>query len=232
MMETSVNILGTDVDILSNDVFVDKVDGFLTNDKLQVIFFVSAEILERASKEEEYRKCIDMAELCLPGEEESLFDSYHIETLKAGDIVVSCKSFGLLLENLKKQNRSVYIISDTEKNVELLEQYCKKMQPELLILGVSVYTKETDSASVVNEINSHIPDILLVNLPVGEQEKWIMEHLALLNAKICIAIGGVAELILFPAEKFPKWVNALHLKGLYRRIKKCAFEWWTIFHVL
>lgn len=220
MMETSVNILGTDVDILSNDVFISKVNDFLTNDKLQVIFFVSAEILERASREEEYRKLIDMAELCLPGEEESLFDAYHVETLKAGDIVVSCKSFGLLLENLKKQDRSVYIISETEKNVDFLEQYCKKMQPELLVIGTSVYTEETDGAFVVNEINSHIPDILLVNLPVGEQEKWIMEHLALLNAKICIVLGGVAELIMFPPEKIPKWIEKMHLKGLYRRIKR------------
>ncbi len=219
-METSVNILGTDVDIISNDVFIRKVNDFLTNDKLQVIFFASAEILEWASGEEEYRKVIDMAELCLPGEEKSLFDTYHVETLKAGDIVVSCKSFGLLLENLKKQNRSVYIISETEKNVELLEQYCKKMQPELMIVGTSVCTQQTDGASVVNEINSHIPDILLVNLPVGEQEKWIMEHLALLNAKICIALGGVADLIMLPPEEYPAWVEKLHLKKLYRWIKK------------
>ncbi|MBR1740937.1 MAG: WecB/TagA/CpsF family glycosyltransferase, partial [Lachnospiraceae bacterium] len=144
---------------------------------------------------------------------------YHIETLKAGDIVVSCKSFGLLLENLKKQDRSVYIVSETEKNVELLEQYCKKMQPELFIMGTSVYTGDMDGASVVNEIYSHIPDILLVDLPVGEQEKWIMDHAALLNAKICIAIGGVADLIMLPGGKdVPKWVQKLHISGWYRKL--------------
>lgn len=217
-MQTSVKILGIDVDILSNDVFINKMNEYLTTEKIQVIFFASAEVLERASKEEEYKKIVDMAELFLPGEEESLFSEYHVETLKAGDIVVSCKSFGLVLENLKKEDRSIYIVSETEKDLELLEQYCKKMQPELLIIGSSIYTEEMDGAAVVNEINSHIPDFLLVNLPVGEQEKWIMEHVALLNAKLCIAIGGVADLIMSPQEEIPKWIRTLHLTGLYRRL--------------
>ena len=217
-MQTSVNIMGIDVDILSNDVFINKINEYLTTEKIQVIFFASAEVLERASKEEEYKKIVDMAELFLPGEEESLFSEYHIETLKAGDIVVSCKSFGLVLENLKKEDRSIYIVSDTEKNVELLERYCKKMQPELEIVGSSVFTEESDGAAVVNEINGQIPDFLLVNLPVGEQEKWIMEHLAHLNAKLCIAIGGVAELIMSPKGNVPDWAKRLHLENLYRKI--------------
>lgn len=223
-METLVNILGTDVDILSDDVFISKVNHYFTNERLQVILFASAEVLERASEEEEYRKLVDMAELCLPGEEKCLFNTEQVEKLKSDDIVMSCKSFGRLLENLKKQDRSVYIISETERDVELLEQYCKKMQPELLMIGNSVYTKGTDGAAIVNEINSHIPDILLVNLPIGEQEKWIMEYRALLNAKICIVLGGVADLIILPQEDFPVWVQKLHLQRFYRRMKKMRIK--------
>ena len=75
-----------------------------------------------------------------------------------------------------------------------------------------------EDAAIVNEINSHTPDMILLNLPVGVQESWIMEHSSLLNAKLCIAIGGVAELILAMQRETPEWVKKLHLEGLYHRI--------------
>lgn len=217
-MQTTATIKGIDVDILSNDVFIDLINEFLTTEKMQVIFFASKEVLKRASKGGEYKKLADMAELFLPGEEESLLEEYHADAMNAGDIVVSCKSFGLVLENLKKQDRSLYIVSENSKNVELLEKYCKQIQPELMIVGSSVYTENLDGAAVVNEINSHIPDILLVNLPVDGQAKWILEHIAHFNAKICIAIGGVANRIIFPQENIPNWVRSLHLTQLYRKL--------------
>lgn len=85
---------------------------------------------------------------------------------------------------------------------------------------VGSYSCEMDmeDAAIVNEINSHTPDMILLNLPVGVQESWIMEHSSLLNAKLCIAIGGVAELILAMQRETPEWVKKLHLEGLYHRI--------------
>lgn len=216
-MQASVKIMDIDVDMLSNDVFIKKINEYLTDEKLQVIFFASTELLNRAVSEEEYRKLVDMAELFLPGEE-ALLSAHHADVLKAGDMVVSCKSFGMVLEKLKKEDRSIYIMSKSDTDVESLMGYCKRMQPELRIAGSCAYSEEMDDGAVVNEINSHIPDILLVDLAIGVQEKWIMEHVPLLNAKICIAIGGVANLILAQEKQIPDWIQKLHLGGLYHKI--------------
>ncbi len=216
-MQASVKIMDIDVDMLSNDVFIKKINEYLTQDKLQVILFASTELLNRAVEEEEYRKYVDMAELFLPGEE-ALLSAHHADVLKAGDMVVSCKSFGLVLEKLKKEDRSIYIVSKSDNDVEVLKGYCKRMQPELRIVGSCTYDESLDDAAVVNEINSHIPDILLVDLKTGEQEKWIMEHASQLNARLCIAIGGVANLIMAQEKKIPLWVQKLHLSGLYHKL--------------
>lgn len=216
-MQTSVKIMDIDVDMLSNDVFISKINDYLTNEKLQVIFFASTEVLNRAVEKEEYRQLVDMAELFLPGEE-ALLSAHHGEVLEAGDMVVSCRSFGLVLEKLKKEDRTIYIVSKSDTDVELLVSYCKTMQPELKIVGSCVYSEGMDDAAVVNEINSHVPDFLLVDLNIGMQEQWIMEHVSLLNARLCIAIGGVAELIMSQQKKTPEWIEKLHLGGLYRKI--------------
>ena len=124
----------------------------------------------------------------------------------------------MMLENLTKEDRTLYIIADNEDSVEKLQHYCKKMQPELRVVGSYSCEMDMEDAAVVNEINSHTPDMILLNLPVGVQESWIMEHSALLNARLCIAIGGVAELILAMQRETPEWVKKLHLEEIYHRI--------------
>lgn len=216
-MQASVKIMDIDVDMLSNDVFIQKIDECLSDEKFQVIFFVSTEMLNRAVEEQEYREILENAELVLPGEE-ALLSSHHVEVLEAGDMVVSCKSFGLMLENLQKEARTIYIVSKSEAELALLQGYCKRMQPELQIVGTCVYDVALEDAAVVNEINSHVPDFLLVDMESGIQEQWIQNHSSLLNAKLCVAIGGVAGLIMAQQKQIPGWVRKLHLGGIYHAI--------------
>ena len=138
-------------------------------------------------------------------------------------MVVSCRSFGLALEKLKKENRTIYIVSKSDLDVELLVSYCKEMQPELRIVGSCAYSDGMDDVAIVNEINSHVPDFLLVDLEVGVQEQWIMDHVSLLNARLCVAIGGVAGLILSQQKKTPEWVEKFHMGELYRKVVQEQF---------
>lgn len=216
-MQASVNIMDIDVDMLSNDVFIEKMNEYLADDHLDVIFYASAESLDRAAKDDEYHEIIDQAVLFLPGEE-ALLTTHHVDILEAGGMVVSCKSFGTVLENLKKQDRTIYIIAKSEAEVVTLRNYCKRMQPELRVIGSCVYSEEIEDEAVVNDINNCLPDMLLVNLQSGFQEKWIIEHASLLNARLCVAIGGVAGLILAEEKVMPSWVRKLHLAPLYEKL--------------
>lgn len=216
-MQASVKIMNVDVDMMSNDVFIRKMNEYLTDDHLDVILFASTRMLNRAVEDEEYRTLLDEAELFLPGEE-ALLTTHHVDVLEAGDMVVSCHSFGMMLENLIKEDRTLYIIAENEESVDKLQGYCKTMQPELRVVGSYSYDRSMEDAAVVNEINSHTPDMILLNLPIGLQEEWISEHSSLLNARLCIAIGGVAGLILATQRETPGWVRKLHLDSAYHRL--------------
>ena len=181
-MQASVKIMDIDIDMLSNDILIDKMNEYLKDDHLDVIFFASAELLDRAVDDEKYHELIDKAELFLPGEE-ALLSNHHVDVLEAGGMVVSCKSFGLVLENLKKQDRTIYIVSESENDTKDLVNYCKHMQPELQVVG-----------------------------------SCILAHVPLLNARICVAIGGVADLILAEEKNVPGWVKKLHLTWFYEKI--------------
>lgn len=216
-MQSVVNVMGIEIDMLSNDVFIEKINTYLSDDKLDVIFFASAEVINRAVENEKYHELIDRAELFLPGEE-ALLTNYKIDILKDAGMVVSCKSFGIMLENLQKQDRTIYIVSDNSNDLENLRNYCKKNQPELRVIGSCIYSEDMEDAAIVNEINSYIPDILLVDLKIGVQESWIMDHANLLNAKLCVAIGEVAQIIMAEEKKIPGWIKKIGLAGIYEKI--------------
>lgn len=206
-----------DVDMMSNDVFIQRMNEYLTDDHFDVILFASTELLNMAVEDENYRNLIERAELFLPGEE-ALLSTHHVEVLEAGDMVVSCKSLGLMLENLEKSGRTLYIVSRNRDRAWRLKKYCRKMQPRLKIVGEYTYDQEWEDPAIINEINSRTPDMLLLDLETGAQEKWIMEHSTQLNARLCLAIGGVAGLLLAEQKEAPGWIHRLHLEGLYQRV--------------
>lgn len=216
-MHASVKVMDIDVDMMSNDVFIQKMNEYLSDDKLEVILFASTELLDKAVNEETYCDLISQADLILPGEE-ALLSAHHVDVLEAGGMVVSCKSLGVMLENLWQRDQSLYIIGKNAKEVELLKSWCQKMQPEIKIAGTCAYDPDMEDAAIVNEINNHTPGILLVDLETGLQEQWIMEHLPLLHARICVAIGGVVGLILAQEKETPEWVKKLHLEALYEKL--------------
>lgn len=216
-MQASVKIMDIDVDMLTNDIFIQKMNEYLNDDGLNVIFFASTELLNRAVEDDSCRELIDRADLFLPGEE-ALLSAHHVDVLEAGGMVVSCKSFGMMLENLQKEERSMYIIAKSAGEAATLEAWSLRMQPELRVIGSCIYDPEVEDAALVNEINSHTPDMLLVDLETGLQEHWIMDHVSQLNAGLCIAIGGVAGLILAEEKETPEWIKRLHLDGVYEKI--------------
>lgn len=216
-MHASVKVMDIDVDMITQDVFIHKMNEYLSDDRPEVILFASTELLDMALEQEEIHELINQADLFLPGEE-TLLSTHHVEVLEAGGMVVSCKSFGVMLENLQKEDQSLYIIGKSAKEVELLESWCKRMQPELEVAGTCVYDSEMEDAALVNEINNHIPGILLVDLDSGLQEQWIMEHVPLLHTHLCVGIGGVVGLILAEEKETPEWVKKLRLDSLYEKL--------------
>ena len=121
-MQASVNIMDIDVDMLTKDTFINKINEYLADDHLYVIFFASAESLDRAVKDSEYHNVIDKADLFLPGEE-ALLAAHHVDILEAGGMVVSCKSFGDVLGNLEEQGRTIYIMAESEQEIFVLKNY-------------------------------------------------------------------------------------------------------------
>lgn len=85
-----------------------------------------------------------------------------------------------------------------------------------------------EDAALVERIAAAKPDILLVALGHGKQERWIRDHLPKLpTVKIAMGIGGTLDFLAGRVWRAPLILRRLHLEWLWRLV----IEPWRFFRV-
>jgi len=69
---------------------------------------------------------------------------------------------------------------------------------------------------VVREINDYQPDILLVGMGMGRQERWILDNLDVLDAQVVITTGAMMDLVAGELRMAPRWLGPLGLEWAFR----------------
>ncbi|MCZ7603734.1 MAG: WecB/TagA/CpsF family glycosyltransferase [Melioribacteraceae bacterium] len=96
--------------------------------------------------------------------------------------------------------------------------------PSLNIIGVhSGYDYDTNS--LIFKIQSKKPDILIIGLGQPLQEKWIIENIFHLNAKVILAVGDGIKVFAGNKIRGHKWVRKLGFEWLIRLINNPLLYW-------
>jgi N-acetylglucosaminyldiphosphoundecaprenol N-acetyl-beta-D-mannosaminyltransferase len=106
-------------------------------------------------------------------------------------------------------------------------------QSSLLKIGPNLYWTEAyqekneilpvEEQSLAAIIKKLQPSLVFVALGAPDQEKWIVEHLQLLQSnrvRIAMAVGGSFDFILAKVPRAPQLVQKIGLEWLYRLIKQ------------
>lgn len=223
-MEAKVNIMGLDVDLISTDSFTKRIEEYLTNDYLNLIFILSTEMVYEAVEHENYKEILSKAHMLIPGEE-AMLNEFHVEALRETGIVTNYKCIYQMLDGIKEENRTMYLVGTDEQEMKHFIALCKELYPGIRILGAYCVTEEINMELVVNEINGANPDIVTVFMNSPRQEDWIVENCAKINAKLCIGIGGVVKKMIEEYKEAPFIFRKLGLEEFYhKKIKKTIIK--------
>lgn len=116
-----------------------------------------------------------------------------------------------------------------ERAAEELRRFSRSSDPatsELRIVGAEAgpsfshsERSEESHTNVCKKILEAKPDVLLVALGHGKQEKWIAAHLhELPSVKIAMGVGGAFDFIAGRVRRAPRLLRALGLEWLWRLI--------------
>lgn len=215
-MEAKVNIMGLDVDLISTDSFTKRIEEYLTNDYLNLIFTLSTTMVYDAMEHEEYKNTLSKAHMLIPGEE-AMLNEFHVDALRETGIVTNYRCMYQMLDGIKDTNRTMYLVGVNEDDMKHFMKLSKERFPGIRILGAYCVSEDINMELVVNEINGANPDIVTVFMNSPEQENWIVENCAKINAKLCIGIGGIIKKLLEEYKEAPVLFRKLGLENFYNK---------------
>lgn len=124
-----------------------------------------------------------------------------------------------LLKLASEQRFSVYFFGSKPEILEKVIHQCLLKYPSLKIAGSHHgYYQKGEEDSLVKEIASHSPDILLVALGLPQKEYFIDDHLEKLNASVILAVGGAFDVFAGMKKRAPHWVQSMGIEWLWRSI--------------
>lgn len=122
---------------------------------------------------------------------------------------------------MNREHREVFLVTLTGERLKTLTAYVKKMYPDITAEGMVYEPKEEGAADkLVNEINGHIPDALLLLLPPEAQLSLLRDYETMMNAGLCLCIESLQPMVLKEIRPVPSWVRFLHLESFYRWVHK------------
>lgn len=215
-MAERVNILGVDVDAVTMAEAVDVVRRAMDTRAGVMIATANAEMLMRATHDEELRRILNASALVVPDGAGTVWAARHLghampERVAGYDLAQE------LLRCAPAEGRRVYFFGSAPGVAEKAKAKAEQLYPGIEIVGVrNGFFSPADNAAIIAEIRAARPDLLLVALGVPKQEKWIAAHLAELDVPVAIGVGGTLDVMAGVMKRAPYWMQRAKLEWLFR----------------
>ena len=217
-MSEKVNILGVGVNSLTMNEALEQIEKYFEDRKPVMIATANAEMLMRATHDEELKNILNCAELVVPDGAGTVWAAHHLgyqmpERVAGYDLAQN------LMRLAPKKNRRIYFFGSAKGVAEKAKLKAEELYHGINIVGTrnGFFTAE-DESKIISEIKSAKPDLLLVALGVPKQEKFLFKYKDELNVPVSIGVGGTFDVMAGVMKRAPKWMQRAKLEWLFRAI--------------
>lgn len=215
-------ILGVKVDNVTRASALAKVEDLLDSGRQHLITTPNPEFIVAAQTDVKFREIINGSALALPDGVGLIFAARILgvplqERIAGSDFVWDIARLAA------KRGYSMYLLGAGEGIARAAAEKLKAQNPNLKIVGAAAGPSQlnTTKLSFVGEIREAAPDILLVAMGHGKQEKWIVAHLhELPSVKIAMGVGGAFDFIAGRVKRAPRLLRVLGLEWLWRLVRQ------------
>ena len=163
-------------------------DRFLGSGGLNTVAYVSSAQIAQASKDEGLKEGVEQLDMTLCTEPDLL----EAAGIAAGSRIREIDEKVYLREFLRKLSRnrnSVYLLADSQPELEVLEDLIQEYQGNLYIRGRGVYeTFGGQPERLVNELNDVAPDAVISRMPWPEDIMLMKEYGQFVNSRLWVSL--------------------------------------------
>lgn len=226
-------ILGVPVDSMAREDAVLHVEALLKSGGQHIITTPNPEMLVDAARDPKFKGALNRAALALPDGFGLMLAARLLKQPLAAR--VPGVDFVLDLARLAaEKGYTMYLFGAEEGIAAAAAEKLKIKNEELRIVGAEsgLQYDETQPPAdrrpslptfqaIIQRINYAQPDILLVALGHGKQEKWIAAHLREMpSVKIAMGVGGTLDFIAGRVARAPRLLRLLGMEWLWRLLRQ------------
>ncbi len=224
----SIKIFGVRVDNVDLDEASNRVERFLEQEGLKIIYTPNTEIVMACKEDEKLRAIVNSGDLIIPDG----IGLIHASNIKKKPLKERVTGFDLsmkILEIANKEGYSLYLLGGKEGVAEKAGRNIEEKYPNINIVGYHhgyfkgshIGEKEhPEELAIIDEIVKKKPDIIFVGLGFPKQEIWIEENKDKLPSKVVIGNGGTMDILSGNTNRAPEIFQRLGLEWFYRLIKE------------
>jgi N-acetylglucosaminyldiphosphoundecaprenol N-acetyl-beta-D-mannosaminyltransferase len=98
--------------------------------------------------------------------------------------------------------------------------------PHLQLAGQNGYFHSAaEAAEAARAVAAFRPQIVLVGMGMGTQERWILKHLSVLSPACIVTVGACMEYIAGAVKTPPRWMGRLGCEWLFRLVENPKRFW-------
>lgn len=235
--KNKAEICGVNFDLISKKEASDKLIEFSETAQGKMIFTPNPEMCVGASKNPEFRKILNQADLSLADgtgiiwagqtKVKNLFTAFFsllgfaFSEKKIGSFERSQGS-DLFKKFCLQTNKKVFLLGGSENVAQKCGEYFKKKNPKFILAGAdSGSSKEFDEQRIIEKINQAGAEVLFVAFGAPNQEKWIYRNLSKMpSVRFAMGVGGSFDFIAGTQKRAPKIFQKIGLEWLFRLIKE------------
>jgi len=183
-----MHVLGMELKDYSAKEAMRMVETFLQEPKISTISFLTQEILLSAQENEKLHGYLSHMDLTVPVSSD-IVEAAGIGATGRVKEIDEHKFYIELMKKLSDEERTAFVLSDTEEQTERLKEFLQNAAPNMQILGsYSMDLVSGDDDQIVNEINAVFADIVFSGVSSPRREQFICKHKDKMNARLFIAM--------------------------------------------
>ncbi len=200
-----------------------------SNDSQVVVNCLNPHSLVVALEDSAFRAALENGEYLLPDGEGICMSVQWLQHSKiekiAGDDL-----HRWLLEKLEASGGRIYYMGSSPLVLNAITEKLKREYPHIMVRTWSpsycAVLSDEESATIIHDINTFAPDVLLVGMTAPKQEKWVARHREKIeHVRVIGCIGAVFEFYAGTNKRAPHWAVKMKIEWLVRLLKEPHRMW-------
>ena len=215
-----VEILGCQIDNLSMDETLQKIEDFIQSGQPHQHAAVNVDKIVKASRDPQLRRIINECALVNVDGMPVVWASRLLgKPLK--ERVTGIDLFGTIVKRSAVKGWRVFFLGASEEVVRSIREHYARELPRLTIAGYhNGYWNADEEPAIVAQVASSRPDLLFVAISSPRKEEFLRRHQATMKVPFAMGVGGTFDVVVGKVKRAPRWMQRCCLEWFYRFLQE------------